>query len=293
MPDRNRPHPQEAEIRALLEQGDTNAEVRRRLFVGARAVAEVRRTYGIPPVPRSAWRRRRYPAAPAIHELLLDGHTNAEIARRTGADPGTVARIRARDGYGPATVRPRKPRPHPRDGEIRALLAVMSSEAIAKRLGVDRVAVRRIRKDAGITYTPVRPTTPEEKWSALLRPVEDGHTEWTGERAGRSGTPVMRFRERSVSPAGLAFRARTGRDPVGQVRAECGYPHCLTPDHVDDERGRQETRRLLRYVKGGTERPATCRHGHDQAEHGRYEPDGTAYCEACKRESKRARPATG
>ncbi|WP_433341685.1 hypothetical protein [Streptomyces sp. CA-253872] len=292
MPDRNRPHPQEAEIRALLEQGDTNAEVRRRLLVGARAVAEVRRAYGIPPVPRSAWRRRRNPTAPAIHELLLDGHTNAEIARRTGADPGTVARMRARGGYPPATIRIRKPRPHPRDAEIRALLPTMSSEAIAKHLGVDRVAVRRIRKAAGIAYTSGGPATPEEKWAGLLRPVEGGHTDWAGERAGRSGTPVMRFRGRSVSPAGLAFRARTGRDPVGQVRAECGHPQCLTPDHVDDERGRQETRRLLRYVKGGTERPATCRYGHDQAEDGRFESDGTAYCEACKRERSR-RPASG
>ncbi|UQA95716.1 hypothetical protein [Streptomyces halobius] len=283
------PHPQEAQIRALLEEGLTNSEVRRRLYVGEKAVATIRKAAGIPPAPRSAWRRRPHPDERAIRVLLDEGHTDAEIGRRVNADVSTIARIRREGGFGPATIRTRPPRKHPKDAEIRALLGQMSSEAIARKLRVDRVAVRRIRRQAGIMYVPPTFTTAEEKWEARVRPVDGGHLEWTGERGSPSGTPVMRFREKSYSPAAIAFRQRTGRDPVGQVRAECEFKHCIAPAHVDDEPGRIRTRKQLRYLTGGTERRPYCRHGHDQAEHGRYEPDGTAYCEVCKREQKRAR----
>lgn len=287
-----KPHPRQAQILELLEQGLTNSEVRRRLSVGERAVAETRRTANIPPAPRGAWRSRQHRNTKLIRKLLTAGYTDAEIGRRADADVSTVALIRKTTNTGPPSIRIRKPRPHPRDAEIRALLPTKSSEAIARDLGVDRVAVRRIRAAAGITYTPPGFKTAEEKWAAHLRPAEGGHTDWTGERAKATGTPVMRFREKSVSPAGIAFSQRTGRPAVGQVRAECGYPHCITPGHVDDEPGRQLTREQFRYLKGGTARRPTCRHGHDQGEHGRYEQDGTAYCEACKREQKRARKTT-
>lgn len=289
-----KPHPQEPQIRELLEQGLTNAEVRRRLYVGEKTVAQVRRDAGIPAVPRSAWRRRPHRSDREIRELLADGHTDAEIGRRVDADVSAVARIRKEGKFGRATILIRKPRRHRKDAEIRALLASKSSEAIARELGVDRAAVRRIRADAGVTYTRPGFKTAAEKWAAHLQPVqpvEGGHTKWAGER-GTTGTPVMRFREKSVSPAALAFRQQTGRDAVGQVRAECDYPNCMTPAHVDDEPGRQRTREQLRYLKGGTERRPFCRYGHRQAEHGRYEPDGTAYCEACKREQKRAQKTT-
>ncbi|OEV09350.1 hypothetical protein AN218_23155 [Streptomyces nanshensis] len=165
----------------------------------------------------------------------------------------------------------------------------LSNGEVHRRTGADRSAIRRIRQQLGIAYVPPKLPPLEEKWEQRTRPVEGGHLEWLGERAKRSGTPVMRYREKSHSPAGIAFRQRTGRDPVGQVRAECDYPHCVAPAHVDDEPGRQRTREQLRYLTGGAERPARCRHGHDQNEHGRYQPDGTAYCEACRRERKRSR----
>ncbi|MEW2631605.1 hypothetical protein AB0903_08090 [Streptomyces sp. NPDC048389] len=282
------PHPQEQQIRTLLDEGLTNTAVARRLYVGVRAVASIRDKHGIPQVPRSAYRRQPHPKHREILALLDDGYRDAEIRRRTGADVGTIARARREGGFGRPTVTTRKPRQHPKDAEIRARLRHASNHQISEELGVDRAAVRRIRREAGIAYVPPRFATAEEKWASLVREVDGGHLEWLGERAGRSSTPVMRFRERSASPAGIAFKKRTGRDPVGQVRAECDYPHCVAPAHVDDEPGRRRLREQLRAIKGVPAPGETCRHGHDQAEHGRLEQDGTAYCGACKRDQKRA-----
>ncbi|MFD8820810.1 hypothetical protein ACFV1C_00325 [Streptomyces sp. NPDC059605] len=176
---------------------------------------------------------------------------------------------------------------HPRYAEIRARLSHASNTKIAKELGVDKAAVSRIRRETGITVRPAF-TTAEEKWTTLVREVDGGHLEWLGERASRSGTPVMRFQEKYVSPAGLAFTKRTGRPPVGRVQAECEHRNCVAPAHVDDEPGRRAVRAQLRAIKGTPAPAGTCPHGHDQVEHGKFEPDGTTYCGMCKREQRRA-----
>ncbi|MEU8139029.1 hypothetical protein [Streptodolium elevatio] len=173
------------------------------------------------------------------------------------------------------------PRTHPRDADIRALLATHSTDCIAAQLGVDRAAVRRIRRDAGIDWARPEPDTAASKWAARVRPVDGGHLEWLGERGSTSGSPVMRLGGKSISPAAIAFRRRTGRDPVGPVRAECGYPHCVSPDHVDDTPGRQRLRAQLRALHGRSRRRTRCGRGHDQQEHGRFGPDGAPYCGAC------------
>jgi hypothetical protein len=292
-PSRVKPHPKEAEIRELLSYGLNNATVRDLLSVSLRQVVRVRKAMGIGPAPRSTWRNRSHPKAPEIRELLEDGYSNAEIRRRTGADAEAIARMRAalRVGAPSIVIGP----PHPKEGEVRALLATHSSKHIAAELGMDPRTVRRIREAAGIPYTPAPRgyATAEDKWAAHVRPVDGDHLEWTGERATSSRTPVMRFRGRSMSPAGVAFRKRTGRDPVGQVRAECEFPQCMNPAHVQDEPGRQALRLTLRRIKGLPDPPAVCPNGHDQARHGRLESDGTPYCEACKQESKRAARAAG
>ena len=176
-------------------------------------------------------------------------------------------------------------RDHPRRAEIAAMLAGHSNQAIAAALGVDRTAVRRVRREEGVSWDAPPPpwNTAEEKWAVHVRPVDGGHLEWTGERGTTSDSPVMRFREKSTSPAAIAFRMRTGRDAVGQVRAECGFPHCVAPEHLDDAASRMRVRGQLRAITGMGARPAHCTHGHDQMVHGRYETDGRAYCEECKR----------
>jgi hypothetical protein len=172
-------------------------------------------------------------------------------------------------------------------GRVRAdvaelLRAGLTNIEVARRLGCDRHAVGDARRALGIPPVPRQPLSLEEKWRACTEPVEGGHLRWTGPRQKRSGSPVMRYREKPVSPAAVAFRIRTGRDPVGYCFAECGYPHCVAPEHVDDAATRDRDRGTLRLLIGRPERPTTCAHGHDQAVHGRFERDGRAYCGACK-----------
>ncbi|WP_051765120.1 hypothetical protein [Streptomyces sp. NRRL F-5135] len=162
-----------------------------------------------------------------------------------------------------------------------------SNSGIARQLRCDKARVAAIRRDLGIPNLPAQPLTLQEKWRARTRPTaEGGHLEWTGERQSTSGTPVMRYSGQTFTAAAIAFRLRTGRDPQGHVRAECGHHQCVAPAHLDDTAARMQTREQLRYLTGRGERKPTCIHGHDQAEHGRYETDGIAYCEACKRDQR-------
>jgi len=158
-----------------------------------------------------------------------------------------------------------------------------SNSAISRELHCDKARARRIRQELGLPNAVLQPLTLEEKWAARTRQVDGGHLEWLGEQVGPARTPVMRYKEKSFTAAGIAFRVRTGRDPVGYVLPGCGRPHCVAPDHVEDEPERQRTREQLRYLQGGQKRPERCVHGHDMATHGRFTPDGQrSYCEACK-----------
>jgi hypothetical protein len=164
----------------------------------------------------------------------------------------------------------------------------LSNTTIATQLRCDRHRVGDIRRSLDLPNVAAQPLTLEQKWETNARPVDGGHLEWTGCRQTPSGTPVLGYRGAAYTATRIAFRIKHGRDPQGYAYAECGFEHCIAPDHVDDEAGRARTREQLRYLTGGTERPQRCVHGHDQADHGRYGPNGVAYCEACKIERKRA-----
>lgn len=165
-----------------------------------------------------------------------------------------------------------------------------SNTHIARELHCSKPRVAHIRAELGLpNYVPAAQTrTVEDKWRLLTRSVDGGHIEWTGERAKATGTPVMRYKETNVSPAGVAFEMRHGRPPQGYVIAECGMQHCVAPDHVNDEAGRQQTRRDRRAERGLGDVQEKCVNGHIMAEHAKFEPDGTAYCGLCKLLDKRA-----
>jgi hypothetical protein len=169
-----------------------------------------------------------------------------------------------------------------------ALRAGLSNSAVSRRLRCDKKRVQALRAELGLPVTPAQPLTLVEKWTARTREVEGGHLEWTGQRQRPSGTPVMVYSGRTYTAARIAYRIRTGRDPEGYAMPTCAMAHCVAPDHQDDEADRARVREQLRYLTGGRPRPPRCRHGHDQAKHGRYGPGGVAYCEACKVVRRRA-----
>lgn len=179
------------------------------------------------------------------------------------------------------------PAAHPKFEAARNLIGDgLSNAAIGRRLHMERQTVGRMRRHLGIPNVPAQPLTLGQKWAARTRPVDGGHLDWTGERQTVSGTPVLRYWPDTYTAARIAFRIRTGRDPVGYARSECGRKHCVAPAHVDDTAIRQRDREALRLIGGSGQRPAMCIHGHDQTAHGRYEADGRAYCHQCKRERR-------
>lgn len=165
-----------------------------------------------------------------------------------------------------------------------------SNRRISIELRCDKTRVRRIREELQLPqFVRAEETrTLNDKWHLFIRPVDNGHMEWTGTHGTTSGTPLLSYKEKVYSAAAIAFHMRTGREPQGYAIADCGMQHCVAPEHIEDEAGRIRNREQLRYLTGGRERKPFCNHGHDQKEHGRYEQDGTAYCEACKREQRRA-----
>ncbi|WP_189984567.1 hypothetical protein [Streptomyces capoamus] len=166
-----------------------------------------------------------------------------------------------------------------------ALRAGHPVNQIAADLHVDRARVRAIRNELGLPahVRAIETVTIEDRWREYAKPLPGGHMDWTGERNATSNRPLLSHGYRHHSAAGIAFRIRTGRDPVGQVRADCGMQHCVAPDHVEDAPGRRRNREQLRYISGGRALQERCRNDHDQAEHGRVAADGRAYCNACKR----------
>jgi hypothetical protein len=114
----------------------------------------------------------------------------------------------------------------------------------------------------------------EAQWAARTIEVPGGHLDWVG-------GPWLRWNGTLYRPARIAFRIRTGREPVGQVRPECGRPGCVAPGHVEDQPGRQRNRAQLRALRGLPPRPERCTHGHSQDAHGRLDEHGRAYCHPC------------
>ena len=41
------------------------------------------------------------------------------------------------------------------------------------------------------------------------------------------------------------------RQPIGYVRPGCGYPHCVAPDHVEDQQMRDQLKTQMTAIFGG------------------------------------------
>lgn len=174
---------------------------------------------------------------------------------------------------------------HPRHDAIVELIELgLRGNAIAAELGVDRRAVTRVRDILGLpTYKTA--TSMQQKVERFSTPLDGGHTGWTGRRK-TNGLPAIRHRDAEIPASHVAFSGRTGRKPVGIVKAECGMSDCLTPGHLSDETERLTVRMQERALWGLDPVPwDVCPKGlHTWDEAGRLQPDLTPYCRACNSE---------
>lgn len=119
--------------------------------------------------------------------------------------------------------------------DIIALLAEGHSDRyIARTLNAATKRIRKIRADLQLPRARRKATiTADQKWATFTRPTEGGHLAWTGHhRAGQ--TPMFMLHGHNYSARRIAFRIAHGREPQGRVRAGCGWPPCVAPDHVED-----------------------------------------------------------
>ena len=168
---------------------------------------------------------------------------------------------------------------------IKLIHVGLSNGAIARQTGVTPKTVRDTRQKLGLppsTHGYPPGLTLEQTWQARTQPTDDGHLRWTGSH-NSSGVPGFQYHGRWHSARAVAFRLRTGRDPVGYCKAGCGQPWCVAPEHVDDEQNRQHIRAAMRALLGMPTPPQTCPAGHDQAVHGRIDANHKHYCGAGNR----------
>ncbi len=175
---------------------------------------------------------------------------------------------------------------HPKHDEIAALVnAGVNDRAVARQLGVHNRAVTRVRDILGVRHHN-NSTTKEAKLARFIAAVDaDGHTGWTGRKA-TSGAPVIRHLKVQIPASHVAFELRTGRPPVGLVKAECGRGYCLTPAHISDEIERRNVRGQERMLYGLDPVPwGLCpKELHTWEDSGRFQPDLTPYCKGCNTE---------
>lgn len=175
---------------------------------------------------------------------------------------------------------------HPKHDAIAELvLAGEKDRAVAAQLGVHNRAVTRVRDILGVKHHN-NSTTKEAKLERFsTSPDADGHVGWTG-RIANAGAPAIRHLKVQIPASHVAFELRTGRPPVGIVKAECGRAHCLAPTHLSDEIERRNVRGQERALYGLEPVPwSTCPKGtHEWDEYGRFQPNLTPYCKGCNTE---------
>ncbi|MEZ7004994.1 hypothetical protein [Streptomyces sp. AD55] len=95
----NRPHPKDDEIRALLAEGHTNSEIRRRTGADMRTIARRRSLLRLGPAPAPRPSPRPHPKEKEIRALLARGASNSAIVRELRVDKVAVARLRREHGF--------------------------------------------------------------------------------------------------------------------------------------------------------------------------------------------------
>lgn len=128
----------------------------------------------------------------------------------------------------------------------------LANHVIARQLHTSRAKVQAARAALGIPNLALGPrpsTSVEELFAARTEEVPGGHLKWTG--TTRNGALKVRWRDRNYSAHAVAFRIRTGRDPIGRARTSCDTPHCVAPAHVSDQAERHRDRQTYNALFGG------------------------------------------
>jgi hypothetical protein len=109
-----------------------------------------------------------------------------------------------------------------------------SDREIGRRLHTNPKRVQRIRAEFQLPRIK-RPATVtvEQKWRTLTTSATGDHLAWTGHLRG--ATPMFMHHGHNYSARRVAFRIATGCEPVGRVKAGCGWPPCVAPEHATDE----------------------------------------------------------
>jgi hypothetical protein len=138
--------------------------------------------------------------------------------------------------------------------DVASLLhAGLSDRAIARELHTDARAVATARQVLGLprVKSGSKPAaSPEDAFRSRTRETDGGHLTWTG-HVNNTGTPALRHGGRLLSAYRIAFRIRTGREPVGYARPGCGRPGCVAPDHIDDQPARDRNNATFNALFGG------------------------------------------
>lgn len=171
---------------------------------------------------------------------------------------------------------------HPNHDRIVAMvLEGKSNHGIHAELGGCRKAIARIRREVGVdTFSRTVPVA--EQLKAKVAPADaDGHQLWTGALTS-GGVPRMRVDKADVPVSHVIFEQRTGRQPVGQVRPDCGVKGCVAPGHLLDDTERRAVRMMTRVMLDMPGPWSECRRcGGDWDTFGRVDDKLRLYCTRC------------
>ncbi|MFG2617762.1 hypothetical protein ACGFXC_09035 [Streptomyces sp. NPDC048507] len=129
----------------------------------------------------------------------------------------------------------------------------LANHVIARRLHTSPAKVQAARVALGLPNLALGPkgaASLEDLFSARTEPVAGGHLRWTG-TVTRDGANKLRWRGGNYSAHAVAFRIRTGRDPVGRARTSCEMPRCVAPAHVSDQTERIRDNAIFNALIGG------------------------------------------
>ncbi|MEU9000494.1 hypothetical protein [Streptomyces sp. NPDC048551] len=129
----------------------------------------------------------------------------------------------------------------------------LANHVIASQLHTSPAKVQATRVALGLPNLALGPqgaASVQELFAARTEPLPGGHLRWTG-TITRDGANKLRCRGHNYSAHAVAFRIRTGRDPIGRARTSCDMPRCVAPAHVSDQTERARDNAAFNALFGG------------------------------------------